>query len=125
MHCIKIVNKSLHSLICSLFDFLIGKFNSLFLYLGYIFLRYVFFELLCLKLKIIVVPCHARAYAVLLLYICTYLLYQTFLVVYVIHKVKYFGKVLPVCALVGLSYSHCKCVIEIRNGLSAVLVVLI
>ena len=85
----------------------------------------VFFELLYLKLKIIVVPCHARAYAVLLLYICTYLLYQTFLVVYVIHKVKYFGKVLPVCALVGLSYSHCKCVIEIRNGLSAVLVVLI
>ena len=118
MHRVEVVHESLHSLICSLFDFLIGKFNSLFLYLGYIFLRYVFFELLCLKLKIIVVPCHARTYAVLLLYICTYLLYQTFLVVYVIHKVKYFGKVLPVCALVGLSYSHCKCVIEIRNGLS-------
>ena len=128
VHGVKVVDESFHCLISLASDLFVSKLSGPALHLLEFCIFYIGKDLLefnSFDLHVVVVPCHAGTYVIFRFYIEADGL-SLILPVFNIHEeINHLAQVLVIKLLIGLSHAGGNAIIEVRNRLTAVLVILI
>jgi len=125
MHGVQIMYQGFHGLVGLSDDLSVGKESGLGLQSGYFLGCAEFLQSFGFYLHIVVVPCHARADALFRFDLFAEGFHFVSTVFHIKEKLQHFSHVGPVQFFVGLSDSWRDSIVEVRDGLAAMLVVLV